>query len=109
MGLTAEVELGLRDANLIEFFEDNRDAFEEVVQRSFEFASHQVQEIGLPLRRDDVSTFLVPALRTNERLRDVLADKRLRQRYWYERFADLILDRVWDELNQESQEEEDYG
>ena len=103
MGLTAEVELGLRDANLIDFFENNRDAFEEVVQRSFDFAAHQVEAIGLPLRRDDVSTFLVPALRTNERLREALADKKLRQRYWYERFADLVLDRVWTELTEEEE------
>jgi hypothetical protein len=98
MGLTAEVELSLRDAGLIDFYDANEDAFEEVTERSFEFAANQVAQIGLPLRRDDVGTFLIPALRTNEPLREELGRKKLRQRYWYERFADLILDRKFDEL-----------
>lgn len=98
MGLTAEVELSLRDASLIEFYERNEAAFEEVTRKSFDFAADQVAQIPLPLRRDDVGVFLVPALRTNERLREELARKKLRQKYWYERFADLILDRRWDEM-----------
>lgn len=98
MGLTAEVELSLRDAGLIDFYDANMDAFEEVTKKSFDFAADQVAEISLPLRRDDVGTFLVPALRTNEKLREELAAKKLRQKYWYERFADLILDRRFEEL-----------
>jgi hypothetical protein len=32
------------------------------------------------------------------KLRDYLAQKRLSQQYWYERFGELIVDRLWDEL-----------
>lgn len=98
MGLTAENELSLRDANLIKFYEKNKADFADVTRKSYDFASDQVAQINLPLRRDDVCTFLVPALRTHEKLRNELARLKLRQKYWYERFADLILDTSWDEL-----------
>lgn len=98
MGLTAENELGLRDAGLIAFYEKNKGDFAGVTKKSYDFAADQVAQIKLPLRRDDVCTFLVPALKTHEKLREELARKKLRQKYWYERFADLILDRSWDDL-----------
>lgn len=98
MGLTAEVELSLDDAGLLEFFEDRRTIFTEMAQEAYDYASGYVERIGLPLRRDDVAKILVPALTTNEPLRECLAGKRLRQQYWYRNFADLILDRLWEDL-----------
>src|SRR2546423_1804834 len=68
------------------------------VGRSYAFGYGNVHPTGLPVRKDDVATSLVDALVINEDLRDCLADKKLRQRFWYQRFADLILDRVWKEL-----------
>ncbi len=98
MGLTAEVELSLRDAGVIDFFDDNREAFGEMAAASYEYALGYVTDTGLPLRRDDVSKILVPALTTNEALREFLQNKKMRQQYWYRHFADLILDRLWEEL-----------
>lgn len=34
----------------------------------------------------------------NEDLREYLAGRKLRQKFWYTRFADLILDRLWKEM-----------
>jgi hypothetical protein len=98
MGLTAEVELSLRDTGLIDFFDDRRQGFTDIAKASFEYAEGYVSEIGLPLRPDDVAKILVPALTTNEALREFLARKKLRQQYWYRHVADLILDRLWEEL-----------
>ena len=95
MGLTAEVELTLRDAGLIQFFEDHKAAFVEIATNAHSYATEYVTSIGLPIRRDDVAKILVPALETNEQLREFLAEKKLRQQYWYRRFADLIMDRLW--------------
>lgn len=101
MGLTADVELALRDAGLVEYHDDNRAAFKEIATRSYEFAHDNVVATGLPLRRDDVSKSLKIALITNESLRNFLASKSLRQQFWYERFADLIVERLWKELEDE--------
>ena len=98
MGLTAEVELNLVDAGLVKFFNDNRPAFKEIAVRAYGYARENVAATGLTLRRDDVATSLKVALVTNEKLREFLAGKKIRQQFWYARFADLIVDRLWDEM-----------
>ncbi len=102
MGLVAEVELELRDAGLIDFFDQHRQAFRDMAVTSYDYAASYVTPTGLPVRRDDVAASLVFALETNELLRDYLATNHLRQKYQYRRVADLILDRLWEELNRES-------
>lgn len=99
MGLVAQVELELRDAGLVVFFEQHKEAFKAMAATSLEFATSYIQPTGLPVRRDDVANSLGTALETNEQLRDFLAAKKLHQRYQYRRFADLILDRLWEELH----------
>lgn len=108
MSLTAEWELALRDVGLIGFFDENRDAFKETAQASYEYTeSHVTSPVGLPLRRDDVAEILVAALTTNEPLREFLASHSgLKQKYWYRHFADLILDRLWEELADGEADEE---
>jgi hypothetical protein len=63
-----------------------------------------VHATGLPLRQDDVAANLVTALEINADLREYLAKQKLRQKFWYRRFADLILDRLWEELENEHQQ-----
>jgi hypothetical protein len=99
MGLTAEIELSLVDAGLVKFFDSNREACKEIAERAFVYAKDNIADTGLPLRRDDVATSLQVALVTNESLREFLAVKKLRQKHWYNRFADLIVDRLWEELS----------
>jgi hypothetical protein len=105
MGLVAEVELELRDAGLIKFFEQHIEAFRAMAATSYDYAASYVGPTGLPVRRDDVAASLVFALETNEMLRDYLATNHLRQKYQYRRFADLILDRLWEELHNEPEPE----
>jgi hypothetical protein len=101
MGLTADVEMSLSDAGLIDFYDARQAAFKAVATRSYAFAYENVHPTGLPVRKDDVATSLIDALVINQDLRDELADKKLRQRFWYQRFADLILDRLWKDLEDE--------
>jgi hypothetical protein len=98
MGLTAEVEMSLRDAGLTNFYIHHIAVFRAHAERAYEFAYSNVHPTGLPLRKDDVATSLVSALLITEELRTYLAQKSLRQRFWYQRFADLILDRLWEDL-----------
>ena len=104
MGLTAEVELALKDAELDVFFENNRAAFKEIARLSHEYSFNSFAPASLTLRKDDVAKILVAALVVNSTLRDKLAEKKLRQQMWFSRFADLILDRLWEELLHEHSE-----
>jgi hypothetical protein len=108
MSLTAEKELALRDAGLIDFFDANEEALTEIAEAAYEYTeSHVTSPVGLPLRRDDVADIVVAALTTNEPLREYLAANSLRQKYWYRHFADLILDRLWEDLEDDSEDEDD--
>ena len=98
MGLTADVELRLIDAGLEDFYEEHKDAFAEMAKSSYEYAAGYVKDTGLPVRPDDAAKVLVPALKTNEPLRECLAAKKLRTQNWNSFFADLILVRNWEEL-----------
>lgn len=103
VGLTAQNELSLGDAGLVKFFDDNRAAFKAIAKHSYTYAKTYVSQTDLPLRLDDVATVLQSALQTNVALRDFLAEKKLRQKFWYAHFADLILDRLWEELHDDPQ------
>jgi hypothetical protein len=104
VGLTADVELSLDDAGLIEFYDGEVGAFKVLATSAYSYAYGNVHATGLPLRRDDVAVNLVTALVINDDLRTCLAEKKLRQKFWYRRFADLILDRLWEELENEHQQ-----
>jgi hypothetical protein len=101
VGLTAEVELSLRDASLIKFYNGKVPAFKALAVSAYSYTYGNVHATGLPLRQDDVAANLVTALEINADLRTYLAGAKLRQKFWYRRFADLILDRLWKELENE--------
>jgi len=52
------------------------------------------------LRPDDVLPLLIAELEVTPEFRNYLARKKLRQKYWSEWFAELIIDRFWSELKQ---------
>jgi hypothetical protein len=53
---------------------------------------------GAKIRRDDVAKALIPILEVNETLKDTLNEEKLRGKFWIKDFADLIIDRTWEEL-----------
>ncbi len=101
MSLTLYWEKRLQDNGLIQFFEENRNAWLAVARQGYQYASGSFPQ-GSPIRRDDVAQFLVDVIEVDDSFKNHLASNKLRQRYWAQHFADLIIDRTWVELtNQE--------
>jgi hypothetical protein len=50
------------------------------------------------IRRDDVAQFLVNVIEVDPNFKNHLASNKLKQKYWANHFADLIIDRTWAEI-----------
>lgn len=59
--------------------------------------------------RSNWSWSLIPVLEVAADLRDFLAENRLTQKYWYQWFAELIVDRLWDDLQERENDDEEDG
>lgn len=86
----------LDDAGLVELFEEDRKLWTAMAKDAY---SYTRKFIGADVRPDDVVPTLVPALEVSDRLRTYLASRKLTQRYWYEWFAELMVDRLWSGLH----------
>jgi hypothetical protein len=86
----------LSDAGLVEFFEEDRKLWTAMTRDAY---SYTRKFIGKEVRPDDVVPTLVPALEVSDRLRTYLAGRKLAQNYWYTWFAELIVDRLWSDLD----------
>lgn len=100
MALTLEAEQRLERVELIQFFDTSRPTWLGAAQRTYRFIRRDFPK-GALIRRDDVAKALIPILEVNEALRDRLNEGKLRQKFWISNFADLIIDRVWDEIRGE--------
>ena len=100
MALTAEAIQQLCNASLIDFFNTNRSIYLAKAKTAYGYAKVYVEASGQHVRIDDVASPLVLALKVGDPLIDYLAKKKLTQKYWYDRFADYVLDQVWKELAQ---------
>lgn len=99
MALTLEAEQRLENANLVTFFEDGEDRWRVLARGAYEFVERNFPS-GSQIRPDDVAKMLTPLLEIDVQLRDTLADKKLKQKYWITDFCDLILDRTWNQIRQ---------
>jgi hypothetical protein len=97
MALTLEAEQRLESVNLVALFEEDRAAWLDAAKQTKAFIASNFPD-GSPIRRDDVSKALIPILEVNEVLKDCLNLNKLRGKFWIKDFADLIIDRTWDEL-----------
>jgi len=98
MALDATKEQALKDVSLVTLFEKNRKLWKGDAQEAYEFCAGFLNVV----RPDDVIKPLLPVLEVAPKLRQYLADERLSQKYWYQRFGELILDRLWEELGEEN-------
>ena len=94
MALDATKEQALQDVSLIKLFEDHRDLWKADAKSAYEFSAGFLAVV----RPDDVLKPLLPVLEVAPKLREYLARNKLSQKYWYERFGELIIDRLWKEL-----------
>ena len=99
MSLTVRVEQMLTDAGLVTFFDEHPAQWHSVANRAHTFVESLFPD-GATIRRDDVAQTMVPVLEVNEDLRTYLQSKKLTQKYWFRYFADLIVDRAWEGIQQ---------
>jgi hypothetical protein len=98
MALTAESVQRLTAVSLAKFFMDNRALYRDKAEQAYLYASDYVIKSGEKVRVDDVAAPLILALKVGDPLVAYLAAKKLTQKYWYQMFADYVLDQVWGEL-----------
>ena len=98
MSLTAESVQRLTAVSLVKFFEDHRALYRDKAEQAYAYAADYVTKSGEKVRVDDVAAPLVLALKVGDPLIACLATKKLTQKYWYDMFADYVLDQVWEEM-----------
>lgn len=98
MGLSLVVEQALEDVGLIEFYDRNGAPWKKLAKETHDFVKAHFPP-GAKIRRDDVSEALISYLKVDESLTDFLKAEKLSQKYWFGRFADLVIDRTWDEIS----------
>src|SRR6266446_9284977 len=97
MALTLEAEQRLEAVRLVALYTEHEAAWLQAAKETKTFIAGNFPE-GAKIRRDDVAKALIPILEVNETLKDELNDKKLRGKFWIKDFADLIIDRTWEEL-----------
>lgn len=98
MALDRVKELRLRDAKLIELYERDLELWRAMAEQAYKYAGRYIEASGAAIRQDDVVPALLPVLEVTPELRTFLERAKLRQQYWYEWFAELIIDRLWPTL-----------
>ena len=99
MALTLEAEQRLESVGLVGLFNDNQADWLDAAKQTKAFIKGNFPE-GALIRRDDVAKALIPILEVNEVLKDTLNGNKLRGKFWIKDFADLIIDRTWDNLEE---------
>jgi hypothetical protein len=100
MGLTLEAEQRMEDAGVVGFFQQSRPAWVLLVRDTKGFVVNNFPS-GALIRRDDVAKALIPVLEVHEGFKDYRSEQKLRAKYWIKDFADLLVDRIWNQLEQE--------
>lgn len=99
MGLTLEIEQRLEAVGLVQFYEDESDTWIQAAQKAYNYVRDGFPE-NSTIRRDDVSKALEPVVEVHEKLKLKLEELKLREKHWFSRFVDLIIDRTWDRLQE---------
>jgi hypothetical protein len=97
MSLTLESEQRLFKVGLVKFFDDHKVRWKELAQRSYSFVKNNFPDKAA-IRLDDVAKALLPLLQVDEGLINHLSKNKLKQKYWFRDFGDLILDRTWSKI-----------
>src|SRR5260370_41001118 len=100
MALTLEAEQRLESVGLVTLYDEHKADWLVAATETMDFIAGGFPP-GSKIRRDDVAKALIPILEVNETLKDELESNKLRGKFWIRDFADLIIDRTWDELEKE--------
>jgi len=94
MALTQKKLQDLKDAGLIGLLHDDEKLWSAKARHAYSATRAYIKEI----RPDDPIALLVAELEVTPEFRNYLAKKKLKQKYWSEWFAELIIDRFWTDL-----------
>lgn len=100
MALTLESEQRLEDVGLGDFYDADQDNWLNTVQDTKKFVKKNFPN-GALIRRDDVAKALIPILEVHELFKDFRNNQKLRGKFWIRDFADLLIDRTWEHLDDE--------
>ena len=99
MALTLEQQQRLQRVSLVHLFEQKKALWTEIARSAYQYTRGIADRAKWTVRQDDVAPALIQALRVSAPLSEYLAQQKLKERYWVEWFAYLILDTLWAELN----------
>ncbi len=97
MALTLEAEQRLENVELTGFFTKKMAQWKKLAEQAYKFVKRTFPDKAT-IRHDDVAKTLVPVLEVHKELREFLAEKKLKQKYWVSDFVDLVLDRTWGDI-----------
>jgi hypothetical protein len=97
VALTLEAEQRMDTVGVVRFYEADAANWLATVTATKAFVSGNFPP-GVLIRRDDVAKALVPILEVHEGFRDFRNAEKLRGKFWIKDFADLLIDRTWDNL-----------
>ena len=95
VALTQKKLQDLTDAGLVGLLEKDGALWRAKAKHAYNATHAFIKEI----RPDDVVNLLVAELEVAPEFRTFLAKKKLTQKYWYEWFAELIVDHFWTQLS----------
>lgn len=100
MGLTLEGEQRLDAAGVIAHFDENEGAWLATITETYQFVARNFPN-GALIRKDDIAKAMLPIVEVNEGYQDFRNENKLRAKFWNSLFADLVVDRTWDQLTAE--------
>lgn len=104
MALNYRDQLALETVGLVDLMKKSRKFWFDKTKHAYDYTVQHVVPTSGRVRPDDVVQVLEPGLQVTTQLRTFLAEKKLREQYWYRRFGDLLLDTFWDELTAKGKE-----
>jgi len=103
MGLTLEGEQRLNAAGVVDHFDANEAAWVATITETYQFVASNFPN-GARIRKDDIAKAMLPIVEVNEDYQDFRNENKLRAKYWNSLFADLVVDRTWDQLTAEDEQ-----
>jgi hypothetical protein len=96
MGMTLDIEQKLERYGLVDFYNQNQNAWQENAQDAYDYTSKVFDHAQV--RPDDLAKTLRPAVEIDKGLQKTLDAKKLSQNYWIDYFTTLVVDRTWDKI-----------
>ena len=94
MALTQKKLQDLKDASLTSLLHEGAASWKAKARHAYNATHAFIKEI----RPDDVVALLIAELEVTPEFRTYLARKKLKQKYWSEWFAELIIDTYWQDM-----------